>query len=106
MGGAVTRTRAALLSPALFRSWGDASSVHGFANQAQWAEFEPLRHISQLPPQLPLGIWCGREDPFYPAASQLAASTRPIVASFPHGEHDDGFWRRVLPDALTFIGGR
>lgn len=97
-------TRTALLSPALFGSWGDASSVHAFANEAQWADFEPLRHISELPPHLPLGVWCGRQDPFYPAASRFAAATQPAVASFPPGGHDDGFWRRVLPDALSFIG--
>lgn len=99
-------SRAALLSPALFRDWDEASNVHAFADQAQWAEFEPLQHLSQLPPRLALGVWCGREDPFYPAAGQLAARTRPVVTSFPHGEHDDGFWRRVLPHALSFIGGR
>jgi S-formylglutathione hydrolase FrmB len=96
----------ALLSPALFQNWTGANGVHAFASEARWAAYEPLRHLDQLPAALPLGIWCGREDPFYPAAAQLAAGTRPVLASFPHGQHDDDFWRRMLPAAVPFVGTR
>jgi hypothetical protein len=75
--------------------------VHAFANEQQWANEEPLRH----PAPANLGIWCGREDPFYPSARQLADQAKPAVASFPHGQHDDDFWRRMLPQALSYLGG-
>ena len=93
--------RLALLSPALFQSWSDAETVHAFANEAQWANYEPLRH----PAPANLAIWCGREDPFYPAAHQLADQAHPATASFPHGQHDDDFWRRVLPLAIPCVAG-
>ncbi|MGW6936199.1 hypothetical protein ACWGE0_39500 [Lentzea sp. NPDC054927] len=28
------------------------------------------------------------------------------AGSFDHGAHDGGYWRRVLPEALRFIGNR
>jgi S-formylglutathione hydrolase FrmB len=91
--------RISLLSPALFQDWADARTVHAFANEQQWAADEPLRH----PAPANLGIWCGREDPFYPSARQLADQARPAVASFPHGQHDDDFWRRLLPQAIQYV---
>lgn len=93
--------RLALLSPALFQDWADAQTVHAFADEAQWARYEPLRHPA--PPNL--AIWCGREDPFYPSAHQLADQAHPAIASFPHGQHDDDFWRRMLPLALPYLAG-
>jgi S-formylglutathione hydrolase FrmB len=103
--GALVHTRAkpvrrtALLSPALFRNWPDAQTVHAFADEQQWAEYEPLRH----PAPANLAVWCGREDPFYPSARQLAEQAHPAIASFPHGQHDDDFWRRVLPLAIPYL---
>lgn len=88
---------AAVLSPALFRSWDDAATVGAFASEAEWSAYEPLRH--PLPERL--GVWCGYEDPFYEAAAQLAPHAQ--VAAFDHGEHTDGYWRRVLPDALGYL---
>ncbi|EWM12441.1 LigA protein [Kutzneria sp. 744] len=89
---------AAVLSPALFRSWDDARTVDAFADEAQWASYEPLRH--PLPKRL--GVWCGEEDPFYDSARELVPHAE--VASFDHGEHTDGYWRRVLPEAIGYVG--
>jgi hypothetical protein len=93
--------RMALLSPALFQDWADAQTVHVFADERQWAGYDPLRR----PAPAELAIWCGREDPFYPPAHQLADQSHPAVASFPHGQHDDDFWRRMLPLAMRYAGG-
>jgi S-formylglutathione hydrolase FrmB len=93
--------RTALLSPALFQDWPDAQTVHAFADEQQWANREPLRH----PAPANLAIWCGREDPFYPSAHQLADQAHPAIASFPHGQHDDDFWRRMLPLAIPYVAG-
>jgi S-formylglutathione hydrolase FrmB len=97
----------ALLSPALFRSWADARAVGPFANEGEWAANEPLRHIAQLQvPGRDIGLWCGREDPFQDSARALAARVLPATESFGHGAHDMGYWRRVAPDALRFVGAR
>lgn len=99
---AVARVRTlALLSPALFRSWADARARRVFANQAAWSAAEPLRHPGR---PLRLGVWCGREDPFYSAAKQLIAQRHPALVHFDHGGHTPGYWRRVLPEALRFVG--
>ncbi|MER8184396.1 alpha/beta hydrolase-fold protein [Kitasatospora sp. NPDC094015] len=91
----------ALLSPALFRSWPDARTVGGFRDEADWRAHEPLLHPDPAPAAR-LGLWCGTEDPFCPAARELAP--RATEAHFPRGAHTDGFWRRVLPAATAFLG--
>ena len=57
---------------------------------------------SPAAPAARLGVWCGEEDPFYDSAVQLAPHAE--VAAFDHGEHTDGYWRRVLPDAVGYLG--
>ncbi|WP_156993935.1 alpha/beta hydrolase [Pseudonocardia acaciae] len=101
-----TRMPTAVLSPAVFEDWRDARGLDAFADERQWARHEPLRHLDALPAGHLLGVWCGREDPFCPAARSLAAGARAEVAEFDHGAHTVGYWRRVLPAALRFVGRR
>lgn len=97
----------ALLSPALFRNWADAHAVGPFATRREWAAVEPLRHTAGLRvPGRDIGLWCGQEDPFHASARALAARVLPGAGSFGHGAHDPGYWRRVAPDALSFVGER
>ncbi|MEU1423867.1 alpha/beta hydrolase-fold protein [Kitasatospora sp. NPDC005751] len=91
----------AVLSPALFRSWGDAKAVGVFKDEADWRENEPLLHQDQ-PHGRPIGVWCGTEDPFCDAARKLAGDT--VQARFTPGVHDAAYWRKVLPDAVAFLG--
>jgi pimeloyl-ACP methyl ester carboxylesterase len=93
----------AAISPALFPSWEDAERVNGFPARGVWEAHEPLRRTERI--TSPAGIWCGREDPFHDAAREMA-SRLGAEGSFEHGAHDDGYWRRVLPEALRFIGDR
>ena len=93
----------AAISPALFPTWEDAERIDGFASREVWEAHEPLRHTDRI--KAPVGVWCGREDPFHDPARDLAEAVG-AVGSFDHGEHDDGYWRRVLPDALRFIAQR
>lgn len=93
----------AAISPALFPAWEDAERIDGFASREVWERHEPLRHTASI--TSPVGVWCGREDPFHGPAQDLARAVG-AVGAFEHGEHDDGYWRRVLPDALEFIGRR
>ncbi|WP_285489866.1 alpha/beta hydrolase [Amycolatopsis taiwanensis] len=96
----------ALISPALFENWPDAAARNAFADETTWVASEPLRHVADLPPSLPIGIWCGEEDPFYPAARRFAEQAHPAVAAFESGEHSEGYWRRVMPSVLGFLGAR
>ncbi|RZS30489.1 S-formylglutathione hydrolase FrmB [Herbihabitans rhizosphaerae] len=94
----------AAISPALFASWPEARTRNVFGTQARWEAVEPLRHTGELDPSR-LGIFCGTKDPFIPGARALAERTRPKVASMTAGAHDVGYWRRVLPEVLRFLGG-
>ncbi len=100
-GGAVDAVAA--VSPAVFTSWADARTTGGYATEADWQAYEPMLRLGR-PHGRALGVWCGQEDPFCPAARTLAREGGAVTDDFPHGEHTDGFWRRVLPDALAFVG--
>jgi Putative esterase len=52
------------------------------------------------------GIWCGTADPLYPSVQKLVAVVPggPAIAAFSPGAHTRGFWNRVTPDALAFVG--
>ena len=93
----------AAISPAIFQDWPDASTVGTFADQADWAANEPLQHVSALAGER-CGIWCGGDDPFHDAAQAFARELPATTSQFAPGAHDDGYWRRVLPDALRFLG--
>lgn len=95
----------AVAGPALFRDWPEARSRDAFRDERQWAAAEPLQHTGDLV-GTPLGVWCGTEDPFLDAARELADRTHPAVAAFDSGAHDGGYFLRVLPEMLRFVGDR
>jgi S-formylglutathione hydrolase FrmB len=99
----------AALSPAIFASYADAeaASQSAFDSQADFARndvfagLEALRHV-------PTWIACGADDPFQPETSQLltrlsALTGRATAPGILPGCHDDAFWGRNLPGALSFI---
>jgi hypothetical protein len=53
---------------------------------------------------VPLGVWCGTEDPFIGSARALIDAAHPAVAAIGSGAHEPAYWLRVLPDALRFVG--
>ncbi|MFD5826545.1 hypothetical protein [Lentzea sp. NPDC060358] len=93
----------AAVSPALFPTWEDAARINGFASREVWERHEPLLHAGRI--TSPVGVWCGREDPFHDPAVELARAVG-AQGAFDHGEHDGGYWRRVLPDAIGFLKSR
>jgi S-formylglutathione hydrolase FrmB len=94
---------AALLSPALFRTWAEASSRGVFPDSGLWEAKEPLRHISEIK-GVPLGVWCGTEDSFITSTRSLIDAAHPAMAAISSGAHEAAYWLRVLPDALRFVG--
>ncbi|GGU56634.1 esterase [Streptomyces albospinus] len=93
----------ALLSPGVFRTWADARVTGGYADEADWQAHEPTLRLDRMRAGA-LGVWCGQEDPFCPAAREVARQARAREARFPDGEHTEGFWRRVMPDAMSLLG--
>ncbi|MEO5878491.1 MAG: alpha/beta hydrolase-fold protein [Streptosporangiaceae bacterium] len=91
----------AAVSPALFPTWSDARTVGAYADEASWARHEPLRHLDE-PIARRTGVWCGEDDPFHDPALRLAKVA--AVAEFAPGLHTGGYWRRIMPDVLAFLG--
>jgi S-formylglutathione hydrolase FrmB len=50
-----------------------------------------------------LRIDCGRDDPFAPATRDLREEVR-ADGGLQAGAHTGGYWRRMLPDQLQFLG--
>lgn len=99
----LTLSALAVCSPALFRSWPDARARKVFHNRLQWEVNEPLHHLGPLPTTA-MGVWCGTEDPFAPAARRLAAEKHPRVAEFTRGRHTSKYWKSVMPSVVHFLG--
>jgi hypothetical protein len=93
----------AAASPALFRRWSEAKKRNAFVDEHQWQAYEPLRHTDELA-GTPLGVWCGTEDPFVDSARELITKTHPEIHSITRGEHGPGYWLRIFPEMMRFIG--
>jgi S-formylglutathione hydrolase FrmB len=99
----------AAMSPAIFATYAEAhaANTRAFDSQADFASNDVFARISALT-DVPTWVACGLDDPFQPEAarfsSQLAALTRhPVPGGMIGGCHDDAFWERNFPAALSFI---
>jgi len=77
---------AAAFSPAVSsgdRVFGDVASLKGTA----------------------VGLWCGREDSFYPSVRRLeqALPEPPKAGSYGPGHHTRAYWNRITPAAFDFL---
>ncbi|MDX6739989.1 alpha/beta hydrolase [Actinocorallia sp. A-T 12471] len=93
----------AVVSPALFPTFADARPAAAYADRAVWKAHEPLAG-PQGRVAGRLGVWCGTEDPFVEPARKLARRADADVAEFDLGLHTWGYWRRVMPSVLAFLG--
>lgn len=57
---------------------------------------------------LPLGLWCGTDDPLLPEVQALAAAVRPApaVTGWAPGGHTREYWNTVTPAAFRLVGSR
>lgn len=94
-----------VVGPALFRSWADAKGRNAFEDERAWADNEPLRHTDSID-GISLGVWCGTDDPFVESAVQLIDRVGAEVADIGPGAHDGGYFLRVMPGVIRFIGSR
>jgi len=95
----------ATISPALFLDWPDARARGAFSGERAWAATDPFQHVDALG-DARLGVWCGTDDPFHPAAQKLKELTNPQVADFQPGGHDAAYWLRTMPGIVRFLGER
>lgn len=53
-----------------------------------------------------VGLWCGTADPLLDRVQRFAADLdpAPAVAEWGRGDHTRGYWDRITPAALAFIG--
>ncbi|MGX7827386.1 alpha/beta hydrolase [Actinokineospora sp. 24-640] len=93
----------ATIAPALITNWPEMDKRGIFAGEREWAALDPLRHIPALE-RTPVGIWCGTEDMFIDGARLFIEQANPAVAYTGPGEHGGGFFDRVVPDVLTWLG--
>ncbi|MFC6160617.1 hypothetical protein [Kribbella jiaozuonensis] len=91
------------LSPALYRKYDDvqAGAFDGpedFDRSQVFGRAESFRDVA-------VRIDCGRDDPFAPAANELRSQLH-AAGGQQTGAHTPGYWRRMLPDQLRFLGGK
>lgn len=104
--GAGRVTAISVAAPAIWVNESDASQS-GFDSPDEYDEVSVFGRTASLR-GIPLRIDCGRGDPFLGGveayADQLDAAGVDAVVKIQRGGHDRGFWRRVLPDQLAFLG--
>lgn len=93
----------AAISGALFLNWADAKSRNAFVDEARWEATEPLLHPGDVK-SAQLGVWCGASDPFITANRQLISKANPKVSAISPGDHSATYWKRILPQVISFIG--
>lgn len=93
----------AAISPGLITSWPEMRKRRAFADEAQWASLDPLRHLGATG-STPLGVWIGDRDRFVEGTRRFIASAKPAVGHIGPGGHDDTFYRSVTPDVVRFLG--
>ena len=99
----------AAMSPAIFASYADAVAANraSFDSQADFTRNDVVANAAALR-NVPCWIGCGTDDPFEPEAARLrdrlaASSGHQPPGGILGGCHDDAFWARNLPAALTFL---
>ncbi|NGY61078.1 esterase family protein [Lentzea sp. NEAU-D13] len=93
---------AAAISPGLITTWPEMAKRKAFKNEGEWASLDPLRHLKSTGPTA-LGVWIGDRDRFIEGTRQFMHAVRPEVGVVKDGGHDDGLYRKVMPDVVQFL---
>jgi S-formylglutathione hydrolase FrmB len=101
--GANRVTAAGAMSPAL---WHKASqtAAGAYDGPADFQAHQVFGRAADLK-DVALRIDCGRDDPFAGAVRDLRAEV-PAAGGLEAGAHTGGYWRRMLPAQLAFLGGK
>ena len=92
-------------SPAVWRD-PDHASEAGFADAAEYERDSVMGRQEELD-GIPVRIDCGTGDPFYREVQAYVdgfPEQADVTSTFEPGGHDPGYWRRMLPAQLAFLG--
>jgi hypothetical protein len=102
--GAARVAGVAAESPALWRHYGD-SAPGAFDDAADFARHTVFGRQHDLA-GIAVRVDCGQSDPFYDATRRYVRGFRDRPAGgFQRGGHKTGYWRRMAPAQLAFLGG-
>jgi S-formylglutathione hydrolase FrmB len=95
---------AVALSPAVFQSYAEARRSHPytFDSEDDWKTYGLWDHLDEIRGPA-VRIDCGSGDPFAPTARQLLKRIPGAVGGIESGCHVGSFWRRRMPETLTFL---
>lgn len=92
-------------SPALWSDPDDASRS-GFTDAEEYERDTVVGHQDDLD-GIGVRVDVGTGDPFYrDVQDYVDGFDQPVTSTFEPGGHDPGYWRRMLPDELAFLGSR
>jgi hypothetical protein len=94
-------------SPALWSDPDDASPS-GFSDAAEYEQYSVFHEQDQLA-GIPVRVDIGTGDGFYRDVQDYVAgfpADAEITSTFEPGGHTPGYWRRMLPAQLDFLGRR
>jgi len=103
--GAAGTTAVVASSPALWTD-GEDASPSGFADAAEYAAFSVVGDQDTLA-GVPVRVDVGTGDPFYRDVQDYVdgfTATTEVTSTFTHGGHTPGYWRRMLPAQLSWLG--
>jgi len=92
-------------SPALWSDPGDASGS-GFSSEAEYERYSVFHDQEQLS-GVPTRVDVGTGDPFYRDVQDYVQGFpdgADVTSTFEPGGHTPGYWRRMLPAQLRFLG--
>jgi pimeloyl-ACP methyl ester carboxylesterase len=92
-------------SPALWSDPDDASG-DGFSDAAEYDEYSVFHEQRQLD-GIPVRVDIGTGDPFYRDVQDYVdgfPASAHVTSTFEAGGHTPGYWRRMLPAQLDFLG--
>jgi S-formylglutathione hydrolase FrmB len=91
------------LSPAVWREYGEVQAG-AFDGPEDFDRSQVSGRTSGFR-DVAVRIDCGRDDPFAAAANALREDLQ-AAGGRQAGAHTPGYWRRMLPDQLRFLGGK
>ncbi|MBZ5740346.1 alpha/beta hydrolase [Nocardioides mangrovi] len=108
LGGVLGPDRVAAVvaaSPAIWTDPADASSS-GFASAEEYEHYTVVGHQDDLD-GIAVRVDVGTGDPFYRDVQDYVEAFpagADVTSTFEPGAHDAGYWRRMLPAELDFLG--
>lgn len=92
-----------VMSPALWEEYAD-TAPGAYDDEADFEDAGVMGRQRELD-GIAVRVDCGESDPFYPATRDYVDGfDRRPAGGFELGDHDRGYWRRIAPEALEFLG--